>query len=567
MRFLLLALIGLAATPAHAKDAGALTLSLAPQDGDGDGVIEAIAVKIEIDSAPDGFRLATVANNVVTSADDITQLRFERRGHTLASSTSEEEPDGSNSVRRWSVAAGATSLSLSYRVALDPAREEFALPQYELRTGPYGFSGAGNAFLILPDDDLPRTVELHWDLTGLGGGVEAASSLGIGDATSLRPLRSGQLASSYFMAGSPGLYRDDGFFGAWQGELGFAGAELMRWAARLHHFYGAFFEQVPDSFGVFGRTNTLNPGSGIGLTDSFAFTFDRESEEDDLKSLLAHEMLHAWVNSLDDTMDAPNGLGSSWFGEGLAVHYQRLLPWRAGLIDNEAFLADLNETAGRYYTNALIGTPNAEIPGGFWRDTRIRVLPYDRGSLYFAKVDADILAASGGARSLDDIVRAMLAERRVGRPMNLDLWKSLLKGELSEGGLREFEAMLAGATVLPPADAFGGCLTRVQKPMRRFDLGFDPEVLVSPERIVHGLKPGSSAEAAGLRDGDRILNRFPQDAMQGDQEATLTLQLERGEERFAITYLPRGEAVPTYQWEIRAEAQDVGNCASAARSR
>ena len=90
-------------------------------------------------------------------------------------------------------------------------------------------------------------------------------------------------------------------------------------------------------------------------------------------------------------------------------------------LDSQAFLDDLNSTAARYYTNVLIDTPNEEIPDGFWKDTRIRVLPYDRGSLYFAKLDAEIRAASEGKRSLDDIVRRMLAERRAGKPMDITL--------------------------------------------------------------------------------------------------------------------------------------------------
>ena len=39
----------------------------------------------------------------------------------------------------------------------------------------------------------------------------------------------------------------------------------------------------------------------------------------------------------------------------------RRKPWRAGLIGANAFLDDLNETAGRYYSNALIDTPNAQV--------------------------------------------------------------------------------------------------------------------------------------------------------------------------------------------------------------
>ncbi len=76
------------------------------------------------------------------------------------------------------------------------------------------------------------------------------------------------------------------------------------------------------------------------------------------------------------------GHGDQWFSEGQAVYYQRLLPLRAGLITAEEFLEDLNSTAARYYTNALNNTPNDQISARFWEDTRIRVLPYDRGSMY-----------------------------------------------------------------------------------------------------------------------------------------------------------------------------------------
>ncbi|HUD30032.1 MAG TPA: peptidase M61, partial [Novosphingobium sp.] len=313
------------------------------------------------------------------------------------------------------------------------------------------------------------------------------------------------------------------------------------------------------SFGVFARTNRLNPGSGIGLTDSFAFTFSDKTPIVDLESLLAHEMVHAWINSLNDSMDAPGGLGMSWFGEGLAVHYKRLLPWRAGLISKHAFLEDLNSTAGRYYTNALIDTPNDRIAEGFWKDTRVRVLPYDRGSLYFASVDARIRAASQGKRSLDDVVRTMLAERRAGRPMDLNLWKRLLEKNLGAEGLADFDAMLAGGTVVPPSDAFGPCFERTTKALKRFDLGFDPMILVTPERVVKGLKPGSAAALAGLRDGDRVLNRFPQDALQGDQARTVTLDVEREGRKLSLTYLPRGETVDAYQWQ----AVPGGKCPAA----
>ncbi|WP_232492661.1 peptidase M61 [Novosphingobium kaempferiae] len=499
------------------------------------------------------LRLPLVANTVVTSGAAITGLTVRDGNGALIPRIEDVEEDGSNRTRFWRAPRAVDgALTLRYRVPIDAAAPPLALPQYEMRTELGGFSAAGNAFLILPDDETPRRTSVKWDFSAYGPGGKGISSLGVGDATSRTALPAGKLASMYYMGGRPGTYPTDkdGFFAAWQGTPPFPMAPLMTWASDLHRYYGTFFGYAPPGFGVFGRTNQRNPGSGIGLTDSFAFTFNHTSKPADLRSLLAHEMLHAWVNSLESSMDAAGGLDRSWFGEGLAVHYQRLLPYRAGLISAEDFLADLNETAGRYYTNIKIAVPNADIPAGFWRDTRIRVLPYDRGSLYFAATDAAIRKASGGKRSLDDLVRTMLAERRAGRPMDEALYRRLLKADLGDEGIAAFEAMLKGGTVLPPSDAFGPQFRRVEKPLKRFDLGFAPASLLARPKIVKGLIPGSNAEAAGLRDGDEILNTFSQDGLQGDQAAFLSLEVKRGGEVLNLRYQPRGETVSAYQWEM-----------------
>ena len=117
--------------------------------------------------------------------------------------------------------------------------------------------------------------------------------------------------------------------------------------------------------------------------------------------------------------------------------------------------------------------------------------------------------------------------------------------------------MLAGELVLPASDAFGSCFERTQKSLRRYELGFDSAVLIEPKRIVRGLVAGSAAALAGLQDGDIIVKPVPQDAIQGDQQATLTLLVQRGEEQLSITYLPRGETVDAYQWR-RVEHPSCG---------
>ncbi|MEP9404364.1 peptidase M61 [Sphingomonas sp. VNH70] len=523
-----------------------------------DVVLEAQAIRAAPGDAL--FELPVVANTVVTSAARLQGLTLSDAQGAIAVTVQDVAEDGSNTTRRWRTPRAVDGVvTVRYRVPINAAGPPLALPQYEMRTEDGTFSAAGNAFLLLPVDGKPRRTRVRWDFARYGAGGVGVSSLGVGDAVTTAAIPARQLASAYYMGGRPGVAgpERDGFFAAWQGQPPFAMAPLMTWAGALHRYYGDFFGYAPPRFGVFGRTNTRNPGSGIGLADSFAFTFNATSTPDDLRTLLAHEMLHSWVNSLDGSMDAAGGLDRSWFGEGLAVHYQRTLPYRAGMMSAEAFLNDLNETAARYYTNIKIATPNADIPGGFWRDTRVRVLPYDRGSLYFATVDAQIRARSGGRRSLDDIVRAMLKARRDGGRMDEALYRQLLKAELGEKGIADLDAMLGGATVLPPSDAYGSRFRRVVRRLQRYDLGFDMASLQTRPRVVRGLKPGSNAAVAGLRDGDEILNGFPQDALQGDQQAFVTLDLRRADRTFSLRYRPRGETVDAYQWEMTNSARLV----------
>lgn len=553
-----------------ATEPGQFHVMLAPAEPDASGVVPYLDMRVAISGvrAKPGetlVRLPTSLHTVTTSARDITNLVAADDTGPLTVKVV-DDPDGAPITHRNWIAGRPVigTLRLTYRVSIDAARPAIAKPQYELRTGSAAISGAMSTFVPMPKDDTARKVDVRWDLSAMGKRALGASSFGIGNVETVEAFRPDQVSSSYIMAGEAGLFQTgDGFFGVWQGEPPFAAADLMQWAAELQEFYGRFFQHKPDTFGVFMRPNPVNPGSGIGLTHSFAFTYNHTSKAEGLRGLLAHEMLHAWVRSFDNQDYETGGLAASWFGEGLAVHYQRLLPFRAGLMSAQEFLDDLNQTAGRYYTNAKITTPNADIPEGFWRDTRVRVLPYDRGSLYFAKVDADIRAASKGKRSLDDLVRAMLATRLRGETMDQALWLKLLRAELGEKGIHDFEAMLAGGVVLPPSGAFGPCFQRTTKPLRRFDLGFDPEALLQQPKLVRGLKPGSAAAAAGLRNGDEILNTFPQDGLQGNQTAYLTLEIRRGEERLSVRYQPRGETVDAYQWEPNPAAAQRTECRAA----
>lgn len=352
------------------------------------------------------------------------------------------------------------------------------------------------------------------------------------------------------MGGHPGIVArtTDGFFAAWNGKPPFPMAPLLTWAGTLHRFYGTVFRFPPASFGVFARTNTVNPGSGIGLLDSFAFTFNHATKDSELRSILAHEMVHSFIHRLDFPENATADQDGAWFSEGLAVHYQRNLPYRAGMISSSAYLKDINQTASRYYTNVKINTPNGEIPAGFWTDGDVRVLAYDRGSLYFDRVDAQIRNVSHGKRSLDDIVRTMLAARHSGRPMDESLYRSLLEAELGPQGIKDLNAMLAGEAVVPPSDAYGPGFKRIVVSLRRYEIGYTKVRSGDHSSTVQSVVAESNAAKAGIKAGDEILSSRDGDALRLDQNGSNEIVIKRSSKILKLKYLPRGETMKGYQW-------------------
>ena len=396
--------------------------------------------------------------------------------------------------------------------------------------------------LMAPNVTGAYRIALKWDLSAMGPGAEAVSSYGDGDVM-LPAGGIGRLAAGLYMAGH--LKREPrttagAFSSVWAGEPPFDPRPAMQWTSKLHAAMSRFFKDDSEPpYRVFLRYNPMNAGGGAALNRSFIVTYGTGVTGENLKSILGHEMTHTWT---------ANSLGQ-WYSEGNAVFYQTLLPWRAGLMTADQYLEDLNKTASRYYTNALKETPEDQVAPRFWEDTRIRVLPYDRGAMYFAVLNGKVRKASGGKRSIDDLIQHMIDRVRRGQPVNEAVWLDLLRKEIGEQGPAIHRSMMSGGLMLPASEDFGPCFHRTIRKIRQFDLGFDNASIIPAEKIVRGLKPGSEAEKAGLREGDKITYAVALDAVQGDVTRMLNLQVTRDGKTFPLTYLPRGDAVDAYQWE------------------
>ncbi|MCM5548234.1 hypothetical protein [Xanthomonas hortorum] len=530
-----------------------LNLVLQPAAADAQGAVPSIDVALEIDAlaVKKGATLLQINlmdSATVTSAKQIHDLQVEDAKGALRLTAQDETLTSSEQIRRWHADRDVQgAVKLRYRVAIDPGSPLNGTPMFEVRTGEGAVSGAGLAFLLLPDDSVERMLRVRWRLPA-GEQGQALSSLGVGDVDSPRPLTVDEVRHLYFMQGKLGVFqaKDGGFVGAWTGTPLFPAERVMRWTETLHTYYMTFFHSDAARFVVLTRANPHNPGSGIGLTDSFAFTYGPATTEEGIQLLLAHEMFHAFM--VDMPANEAARQSTAWFSEGLAIYYQRMLPLRAGLIDRAMFLHDLNRSAAQYYTNSARHGTNVEVFDKFWTDARFRLLPYNRGSMYFAQLDAAIRAHSAGKRSLDDLVLAVIAEHRAGRPVDEALWRKLLLAEAGRQAVADYQAMQMGKLVLPPSNAFGPCFRRVLRKTRPFDPGVAMSTFASPKKVV-GLIAGSEADKAGLRNGDTVLKGGPGDALLNDPGQTMTLTIRRGAQTFDVTYLPRGAPVDTYQWE------------------
>jgi hypothetical protein len=472
-----------------------------------------------------------------------------------------DDPDAGGFLywRRWTATRAIDgNVELRYRAPVTLVKPRLGSgPPFDVRPQGGGLSGSLNTFLIMPDTERPFMIDIGWDLDALAPGSVGVTSFGEGDTRSPGPVD--RLIATFIMAGPLGEFprgkQESRFSGYWIGKPAFDAYEMLQWSQRAYEMVADFFGDTdPPAFRVFLRGNPYPGGGGSALMNSFLLSFpDTEADVTELRETIAHETVHNWISSIG----GPPGT-TLWFSEGMTVHYTRELLFRSGLFTAKEYLDSVNDTAANYYTNPLHDLPNEDIAAGFWKDARIRRLPYVRGSFYFADVDARIRERSDGERSLDDLVTEIIAIRRSGQEVTADTWRRIVAEELGPAGAEDLDAMLNGRLIVPPSVAFGACFERRAVPLRPFELGFDLESLTDQPRILSGLVVGSAAARAGLKNGDAILAPVPLYDVQNEPDMTLTLELRRGNEEFGIEYLPRGEPVDGYQWFRRPGVSDTG---------
>lgn len=377
----------------------------------------------------------------------------------------EPVPGGFPYFRTYTAARDVSfPVEISYRSLVQPPNAQNG-PAFGIRPSEGGVSGAGAGFMLVPANAASQLSTLRWDLSEFGEGAVGVSSFGEGEIElEGSPAR---LMQMWLMAGPAARYPEEAgessFNAFWLGEFPYDVREELIFVSHMYDYLGTFFTHLnpAPSYTVFMRQLDTPPyGGATALPKSFMLSRGpaREAEfgKPGPRQTFVHEMLHQWVGGI-----AEDHGNSTWFTEGLTTYYEYTLPFRAGELSFEDYIDGLNELSERFYTNPGRELSAAEIVAVGFNDGDIRHVPYVRGGIYFADLDARIRAASDGTRSFDDLMERVLRLRESGElELTLEAWAEEASKETGEDELSRVNAIhIQGEVFFPAAEAFGSCVT------------------------------------------------------------------------------------------------------------
>ena len=261
-----------------------------------------------------------------------------------------------------------------------------------------------------------------------------------------------------------------------------------------------------------------------------------------------------------------------WYNEGVAEYYSIVLPYRFGIYTRQMFIERMNRMISGYYTNPDLHMSNAEAAAKFWSsDPHANRILYQRGFTYFVSLAARLSHSPSGQPSLDDLIRSMLRRSHSGKPADISDFLSLLSDTLGSEVVSDYDAMVNGSTVVPPADGLGRDYTLRRTDQEQFYLGFNESSFSGQHREVRGLDPESRAAVqGGVLESDRITSNhsFFWAAESWEKNFTMVV-VRRGklagvevddgevERKVTLTWWPRSwEKVSSWQWWPTSD--DVG---------
>ena len=331
---------------------------------------------------------------------------------------------------RWRIeTGGAPSITVRYRVY---GREMTVRTNYI--EADYALINGAPTFLTLAGETAPRPHEvalvlpLSWKSSHTG--LPAVD----GGAHRYRAPDYDTLVDSPIVAGTPHVYEftvggkphylvNIGEGGVWDGNTSASDVQ------KIVEAHEAFWGELPYDKYVFINMITESSG-GLEHRNSTVLMTSRWKTRVrrgyvDWLSLVSHEFFHAWnVKRLRPVelgpfkYDEENYTRTLWAAEGLTSYYGDLLAARAGVLTAGEYLGELSGLISTVQsTPGRLSQPVEEASFDAWiryyrpdeNTPNTTISYYDKGGVIGFLLDVEIRAATGGRRSLDDVMRAAMA--------------------------------------------------------------------------------------------------------------------------------------------------------------
>ncbi|RYY99617.1 MAG: hypothetical protein EOO11_04315, partial [Chitinophagaceae bacterium] len=400
---------------------------------------------------------------------------------------------------------------------------------------------SGYSLLVRPEAPKEQLVALQLSWKAMPAGWSIANSLHCGSRQWSGRLRVGDLENSFFLAGDFRLYeqRVDGrpLRFAIRGDWDFPDTEFMERAVRIIGSERAFWKDSGEPYYLVAAAPLGGQGTiaGNSMFQSFLVDMSPDARVDvSLMGILAHEYFHRWVG-IDLTLAGPEN-DQKWFSEGFTEYYTFKMLWRAGLLDTGAYVSEMNRLLHAYHTSPVAREPLTFLRDHYWDNSYSQRLPYVKGASFAFWLDGRIAAASGGLRSLDDLLFALRSDLRRGAVVSdtglLRTAKAMGVADVED----VFRAAIVAGGLVPAADhpALPGYRISPET-FYPFTLGFGSASLRKGGQV-DGVVAGSAAWKAGLRNG-MVLQGWS--FVNNDVSRPVTLKVEDGNGGLkAINYLP-----------------------------
>lgn len=296
---------------------------------------------------------------------------------------------------------------------------------------------------------------------------------------------------------------------------------------------------------------------GTGLGDAFSVFVSPNMRLETALPLVAHEMMHSWIPARIGQLHHETEAADYWLSEGFTNWATWRTLVRGGHWTPQDFTAAFNKSLAGYDASPVRNAPAGEAAKGFWARRDYQDLPYDKGMLVATWLDHEVRVRTNGDRDLDDILAAMqVAAASTPDARATDLLFAALDSEAGWDARAPVEALtISGETVSLPEGVHAPCGRVETVDLLSWDRGFDFAATSAAGWIIQGVRGGSRAHEAGLRNGMQLTS-WSETSDDHQNPAEKTARVSLAGEDVPLTWLPAARAAtPVRRLVLDADLQ------------